>query len=50
MLNEVDPLDYVVSSDDDDDDYPLARLLADDVSDDSVDAPLAQFISKRQQK
>ena len=44
MFNEIDPLGYVVSSDDDD--YPFARLLADDVSDDSDDALLAQFISK----
>jgi hypothetical protein len=45
MCNDVDPLGYVASSDDDDsidDDYPLSRLLADDVSDDSDDVPLAQ--------
>ncbi|CAB3995831.1 Hypothetical predicted protein [Paramuricea clavata] len=53
MCNDVDPLGYVASSSDDDsidDDYPLSRLLADGVSDDSDDAPLAQLISKRQQK
>lgn len=49
-FNEVDPLDYVVSSSDDEDYYPLARVLVDDESEDCGDSPLANFIQKRQQK
>lgn len=49
-FNDVDPLDYIVLPSDEEDDDPLARLLVDDESEDSDDAPLANFIQRRQQK
>ena len=43
-FNEVDPLNFMVSSFDDEDEYPLARLLVDNDSEDSDDAPLAHYV------
>ena len=45
-FNDVDPLDYITSSSDEEDDYPLPRLLVDNDSEDSDDAPLAHYISE----